>query len=183
MWVPVFGREKLYDVSMDREALSDVPPCMCCVADLPPTASGDPAAWRDPEVEIERREFAPGEAKYEEFGEATDVEVNKPVAAKAEISVGVNAIPLTEVEVGFAFITERYFSVTSSVSAVARLSVLPLTLKVFCKFFVLPNKRLPLLYACQSITNSRSTCSTMRNRHSPQDAGLCELRNLTLNLR
>jgi len=92
---------------------------MCCVADLPPTASGDPAACREPEVEIERREFAPGEAKYEELDEAMDVEVRKPMAVKAEISGGVNAVPLTEVEVGFAFITEMYLAVASSVTAVA----------------------------------------------------------------
>lgn len=46
----------------ERE-LTEVPPCMCCVAWVPPTAAREPAAWREPEVEIKEREDELGEAK------------------------------------------------------------------------------------------------------------------------
>jgi hypothetical protein len=89
---------------------------MCCVADEPPTASNEPAAYREPEVEIDTRELAPGEAKYEEVEELMLVEVKSPTADRAEISEGVKAVPLIEAEFGLAFIKAMYFSVPLSVS-------------------------------------------------------------------
>jgi hypothetical protein len=82
---------------------------MCWVADAPPTASREPAAWREPEEDIEVRELCPGDAKYEEF-EETLVEVRNPIVVRADISAGLKAVPGTEVEVGLASITEMYFS-------------------------------------------------------------------------
>jgi hypothetical protein len=56
-------------------------------------------------------ELAPGDAKYDEFDEEVVLEVRSPTAVKAESSAGVKTSPPTEVDVGFTFIIERYFSV------------------------------------------------------------------------
>ena len=48
-----------------RDPDNEVPPWMCWVACVPPAASREPAAWRDPDVETARSELAPGEAKSE----------------------------------------------------------------------------------------------------------------------
>jgi hypothetical protein len=59
---------------------------------------------------MDMSELAPGDAKYEEFDEEEVLEVRRPTAVKAESSAGMKTAPLIEVEVGFAFITEMYFS-------------------------------------------------------------------------
>jgi hypothetical protein len=83
---------------------------MCWVADAPPMASSEPAAWREPEDDMDMRELAPGDAKYEEVDEEAVLEVRRPTAVKAESSVELNVTPLIEVEVEFAFIVRMYFS-------------------------------------------------------------------------
>lgn len=109
--MPVFGKEKLkFAAETVRELASEVPPWMCCVAWAPPTASKDPAAWREPEVEIAASELAPGDEKNEEPALITDVEVRNPTVTSAEISVGVNVVPDIVVDVGFAFIADIYLA-------------------------------------------------------------------------
>jgi hypothetical protein len=84
---------------------------MCCIARAPPTASKEPAACRDPDVETEASELAPGDAKKEELVVFKAVaEVRKPTPTSTDSSAEVNAVPDIDVEVGFASIVEMYFA-------------------------------------------------------------------------
>lgn len=92
----------------------DVPPWMCWVADAPPTASREPAAWRDPDDEMDMSELVPGEVKKERLDEDADVDVRKPIAVNVDISEGAKAVPGIDVVVGLASMVEMYFSAERS---------------------------------------------------------------------
>jgi len=78
---------------------------------MPPTASKEPAACRDPEAEIAARELAPGEPKKNELELRADADVRKPVATKSESSGDVKAVPDIDAEAGLAFMIEMYFTI------------------------------------------------------------------------
>jgi hypothetical protein len=85
---------------------------MCCVAEAPPTASKEPAACRDPDVETEASELAPGDAKNEELVVFKAVaEVRKPTPTSTESSAEVKEEPEIDVDVGLESMTEMYFAV------------------------------------------------------------------------
>jgi hypothetical protein len=112
MCIPVCGREKeKVDVERLRDA-SGVPPCMCCVAYVPPTASKEPAACRNPDVDIEAKELALGEAKNAEPLFSMVVEVSRPAPVSMAISGGVKAVLGIVVDVGLASIISIYLSNT-----------------------------------------------------------------------
>jgi hypothetical protein len=77
---------------------------------MPPTASRDPAAWREPDVETAVRELAPGDAKKEEVDRRADVEVRKPADTRRESSGDVKVLPGIDAEVGLVFMVEMYFA-------------------------------------------------------------------------
>lgn len=79
---------------------------------MPPTASKEPAACRDPEAEIAARELAPGEPKKKELEPTADADVRKPVATRSESSGDVKAAPDIEAEARLVFIIEMYFTVS-----------------------------------------------------------------------
>lgn len=89
---------------------NEVPPWICTVAELPPTASAEPAAWRDPHVEIDCRELAPGEAKYDKREFEALADVRRPTPVSAAISADVKADPDMVVEVGLVVIKEMYLT-------------------------------------------------------------------------
>lgn len=97
-----------------REPDSETPPpWMCCVAEVPPTASREPAAWRDPDLDTAVRELVPSAKKEELDGVLLLGEVRKPDVTSTEISGDVKCVPGIVDDVGFAFITEIYLSIPS----------------------------------------------------------------------
>lgn len=70
----------------------------------------EPAAWRDPDVDIESKELAPGDAKNERRLSETLVEVRRPTPVSTEISEEVKLELSMVVEVGFASMIEMYFA-------------------------------------------------------------------------
>ena len=102
------GRDKLYCAA--TEGRDPDPPWICWVACVPPTASREPAAWRDPDAETARSELAPGDAKREVLDGKYEAEVRKPKVTKAESSGDVKVVPGMDVDVGLAFMAAIYFA-------------------------------------------------------------------------
>ncbi|OSS54737.1 hypothetical protein B5807_01613 [Epicoccum nigrum] len=123
MCMPVCGREKENVPVAGAREVRGVPPCMCWVACWPPTASSEPAAWRDPDAEIADREAAPGEAKKaEEVVLSMEIEVRNPVPVSAAISAAVNAEPGTVDDDGLASMSMIYFFFSSSLKPLCPLT-------------------------------------------------------------
>ena len=127
-----------------RDPDSEVPPWMCWVAYMPPTASSEPAAWRDPEADTAPSELAPGEAKTEEPAPKAVIEVKKPKFTSVEISAEVKLVPDTVEDARLAVITEMYLAVECSVPWNSSTRHTQLTLDVVTQTRMRLHKCMPL---------------------------------------